>query len=222
MSRRMPPRRASPFSGLLFLTGALQADTRHRVSARSPGIVVGPRVNRVQDTAVASARQVRWPRGGAPDSSDWTNVRVACMWQACRAGRDGRPWRAARAPWLRGAGRLRANGPGGGDICLRSRRWSPPARRPDRSACPGEAQVDVGRARIRRARRDHVCPGVELDPLWPAHVEIVEERGLPADPVVDPFKGCRGTRARLGDLRDLDNLGPAERLVVLARTLGRA
>ena len=43
-----------------------------------------------------------------------------------------------------------------------------------------------------------------------------------ADPVVDPFEGCRGTRARLGVLRHLDNLGPAERLVVLAPTLGRA
>jgi len=70
-----------PFAGLLFLTGALQAGARHRASARSPGIVVGPRVTWVQDTAVPSAQQVRWPPGGAPDNSDWANVRVACIWQ---------------------------------------------------------------------------------------------------------------------------------------------
>jgi hypothetical protein len=48
-----------PFSGLLFLPGAPQAGARHRVSARSPGVMVGPRVSRGQDTAAPSARLVR-------------------------------------------------------------------------------------------------------------------------------------------------------------------
>ena len=49
----------APFSGLLFLPGAPQAGTRHRVPARSPGVVVGPRVSRGQDTAAPSARPAR-------------------------------------------------------------------------------------------------------------------------------------------------------------------
>jgi len=51
-------------------------------------------------------------------------------------------------------------------------------------------------------------------------VEIAEERRLPADPVAEPFEDCRGTRARLDNLDNLENLGPAERLVGLAPTFG--
>jgi len=47
------------FSGLLFLPGAPQAGARHRVPARSPGVVAGPRGSRVQDTAAPNARLVR-------------------------------------------------------------------------------------------------------------------------------------------------------------------
>jgi transcriptional regulator with XRE-family HTH domain len=49
----------TPFSGLLFLPGTPQAGARHRVSARLPGVVVGPRVSRVQETSAPSARPVR-------------------------------------------------------------------------------------------------------------------------------------------------------------------
>ena len=47
------------FSGLLFLPGAPQAGARHRVPARSPGVVARPRGSRVQDTAAPNTRLVR-------------------------------------------------------------------------------------------------------------------------------------------------------------------
>jgi hypothetical protein len=49
----------TPFSGLLFLPGAPQAGARHRISVRSPGVVVGPRVRRVLGAAAPSAGLVR-------------------------------------------------------------------------------------------------------------------------------------------------------------------
>ena len=49
----------TPFSGLIFLPGAPHAGARHRVSVRSPGVVVGQRGSRVRETAAPSARLVR-------------------------------------------------------------------------------------------------------------------------------------------------------------------
>ena len=45
---------------------------------------------------------------------------------------------------------------------------------------PREAQVDLGRAGVGPARRDHLGPRVELDALGAVHVEVAEERRLPA------------------------------------------
>src|SRR3954454_6597175 len=43
-----------------------------------------------------------------------------------------------------------------------------------------EAQVDLGRGRVRPAGGDDLAAGVELDGFRAVHVQVTEERGLPA------------------------------------------
>src|SRR4051794_752955 len=50
----------------------------------------------------------------------------------------------------------------------------------DPSAGPREAEVDLRGARIRPALGDDLRPRVELDPLGTVHVQVPEERALPA------------------------------------------
>src|SRR4029453_1879969 len=43
-----------------------------------------------------------------------------------------------------------------------------------------EAEVDLGRGRVGPARGDDLAAGVELDAFGAVHVQVAEERGLPA------------------------------------------
>src|SRR5438552_11125255 len=52
------------------------------------------------------------------------------------------------------------------------------------SAGVREAEVDLARARVRPAGSDDLAAGVELDPLRPVHVQVAEERRLPATEAV--------------------------------------